>query len=129
MSIAFADTSFTSPLRSGDGNKTPASMPRTVSRRGSKSGRSKSRPASQTGEGRLGASLTRLAGRLGGEKSDSSLLGADAGEVGSEGLGVEAGEKGKVRKEKERGRNWPGAHQRLSKGKGREKPERECVVM
>ena len=100
-----------------------------MSRRGSKSERSKSRPGSQAGEGRFGASLTRLAGRLGGERSDNSLLGSDAGEVGSEGLGVEAGEKGKVRKEKEKVRNWPGAHQRLSKGKQREKPERECVAM
>ena len=128
-SVAFTETSLPSPLRPGDGTKTPTSTPRTGSRRGSKSGRSKSRPASQAGEGRLGASLTRLAGRLGGEKSDSSLLGPAAGEMASEGLAVEAGDRGKLRKEKERARNWSGAHQRLGKGKGREKPERECVVM
>ena len=140
-SVAFTDSSLTSPLRAGEKERKEGGASLTVSRRGSKSGRSKSRPGSQIGEGRLSASLTRLAGKLGGEKMESAGVGGDTGEVGAGVLDVGLGfddagvgtERGKLRKEKdkekERGRNWQSAQQRLVKGKGREKPDRECGVM
>ena len=144
LSVAFTDTSFSSargevsaedPI---DGPRNTKSFP--LSRRGSKTSKktSKSRPGSQSGDNRISASFTRLAGRLAKEKPagtvdaphstmprDPTVITASEAEVAN---GTETA---KTRKEsKEKVKNISAQSPQLVKGKKKtEKPDRECTIM
>ena len=141
LSVAFTDTSFPSPRTDVSAEASKSGMNSLgVSRRNSKTSKhgSRSRAPSQSGENRLSASFTRLAGRLTKEKPASSSELADGVDDTREppttsatlpeySLEPEKGRLKKDRKEKSKNRT---STQHLTKGKKKhEKPDRECLVM
>ena len=141
-SVTFTDSSLTNVTRDALAKENadcgpPGSASLTVSRRPSRTSRgtSKSRHSSQTGDNRLSASFSRLAGKLAKEKPEVSVATIDTEGVEESRktdalptTGPEAAKLKKDQKEKTGIRHSAQSH--LIKGRSKaNKPDRECIVM